>query len=236
MVIWLRHGPCAVGLDQGLVRAQDYAPLVTMTEACDMASAQLQQLRLDAHAQAARLIEDAQAQAQALRAEALRLQEQGYAEGLERGRSEALQEWTQRAVDEAEVARHGLERQKERLRDIVSLAVERVIGQTDRKALFARALGTLTTLIQEVPLLTLRVHEADHGSAQAALADLMSQLGLGASKVEIVRDATLVQGSCLFESDRGLIDAGLDTQLAAIRRALTKVPSLPVRDATAPTA
>jgi type III secretion protein L len=236
MVVWLRHGPCVVGLEQGLVRAQDFAQLVTMAEAAATVSAQLDGLRAAAQAEAAHITEVATAEAEAIRAEASQLRERAYDDGFASGRDAALEEWTQRAVDEAQVARAGLERQKERLRDLVALAVERVIGQTDRKALFARALGTLSTLIQEVPLLTLRVHEADHGSAQAALTDLMSNLNLAGSRVEIVRDATLAQGSCLFESDRGQIDAGLDTQLAAIRRALTKVSHVAGRDATAPVA
>ena len=35
-------------------------------------------------------------------------------------------------------------------------------------------------------------------------------------------DSALPPGSCLFESDEGLIDAGLKTQLAAIRRAMER--------------
>ncbi len=234
MVVWLQHGPCAVGLDQGLVRADDFATLVTMAEASATLHAQLQDLRSAAEAEAAQTVRQAEAEAQALRDDAARLRDAGYAEGYAQGHGEALDAWTQRAVEDAQQARAGLERQRERLRDIVALAVERVIQQTDRKALFARALANLSTLIQEVPLLTLRVHEADHGPAQAAVAELMAGLSAGAPKVEIVRDASLMQGSCLFESDRGLVDAGLTTQLAAIRRALTKVSQGAGRDAAAP--
>jgi type III secretion protein L len=236
MAVWLRHGPCTVGLEHGLVRAADFAHWVAMDEAAATVGAQLHALRDAAQAESARITQQAEADADALRTQAAQLRDKGYADGLARGQREALAQATQRAVDEALVARQALERQKERLRDIVSLAVERVIGQTDRKALFARALTTLSTLIEEVPLLTLRVHEADHVFAQAAVAELMATLSHAAPRVEIVRDATLAQGSCLFESDHGQIDAGLNTQLAAIRRALTKVPHVKAHHAATPAA
>jgi spermidine/putrescine-binding protein len=73
-------------------------------------------------------------------------------------------------------------------------------------------------------LLTLRVPEADREDAQRAIAELMAQLPQGATgtAIEVVVDAQMPEGACRFESDSGVIDAGLDTQLAAIRRAVER--------------
>jgi type III secretion protein L len=43
-----------------------------------------------------------------------------------------------------------------------------------------------------------------------------------APHIEVLGDAALPAGSCLFESDQGTIDAGLQTQLAAIQRAVAR--------------
>ena len=223
MVVWLKHGPCTLGLEQGLVRAQDYAQLVTLADAVATTTAELETLLAQARDKASDILNQARIEATAIQNQAAELREKAYAVGLARGRLEARDEWTARAVDEAMEARTALERQKERLRDIVAGAVERVVGQTDRKALFAHALQSLSHLIDEVPMLTLRVHEADHDVAKSAVADLLATLKNAPPRVEIVCDAKMLQGSCLFESDRGLIDAGLETQLASLRRALAKV-------------
>lgn len=227
MAIWFKHGCCAVGLDDGLVRAGDFAQLIDAQSLVTSAEATAKAFLLSAEAEADLILQQAEEEARAVREQARQLQKRGFAKGFDIGQRKAREEWTQQAVDEAVTALNALERQKKRLRDIVSLAVERVIGQTDRKAIFALALSNLSTLIQEVPLLTLRVHESDHGQAESALADMMSNPGLSSTKVKIVSDSQLGRGSCLFESDRGQIDAGLDTQLAAIRRALAKATRAP---------
>jgi type III secretion protein L len=218
MVVWLRHGPCTVGIEHGVVRADAFAQLVSMTDAAAALDEQLRQRLSAARAEADALLIDARAEAARLRAEAEVQAEQAREEGRARGEREALVAATQRALEQAAGARNTLERQQDRLRDIVTTAVERVIGETDRKAVFARALATISKLVKDVPMLTLRVHAVDRHSAQAAVQSMLD--ALPGVPIEVVGDASLRQGSCLFESDLGVIDAGLDTQLAAIRRAV----------------
>ncbi len=235
MAVWLRHGPCTVGLDQGLVRAADFAQLATMSDAVAALDRHVAELSANAQADAEQLVADASAEAEQIRAAAIAQEQLGYEAGLERGARDAQEAWAQRAVDEAQLALSRLERQKERLRDIVSLAVERVIGQTDRKALFERALATISKLVKDTPLLTLRVSESDSDSARDAVRTMLEEIG-GGPQIEVISDANLAVGSCLFESDLGLIDAGLKTQLAAIRRAVGNAAQQIVRiDETAPT-
>jgi hypothetical protein len=135
-------------------------------------------------------------------------------------------------MDASEARRRGLARQSERLSALVSMAVERIIENEDRAALFKRSLRTITRLIKDVPMLTLRVPEADRDSAQGAVDAVMSQLS-AALPIEIVADAAIPEGGCRFESDRGVIDAGLDTQLAAIRRAVSRAAHQMARESEA---
>ena len=56
MVVWLKHGPCTLGLEQGLVRAQDYAQLVTLADAVATTTAELETLLAQARDKASDIL------------------------------------------------------------------------------------------------------------------------------------------------------------------------------------
>ena len=221
MVVWLRYGQGAVGITEGVIRAADFANLVSAEEALFNLTERARGLFDTTQKTCDEMLSSSEARVAAVMAEAHAIRQAATAEGLQIGRTEALNAWAQRAVNQAIESRAMLERQKLRLRDIVSLCVERLVGDGDRKALFARALKTISKLVQDVPMLTLRVHESDKAAAQMAVDDLLAP---GGSKfpIEVVVDIGLQPGGCLFESDLGVIDAGLENQLQAIRRAVAK--------------
>jgi len=221
MVVWFRHGPCTVGLEDGVVRAKDFAALTSLLAAADTVEGERERLLAEATQETLRLREAAQAEIDATLAMAREELERGYSDGLERGRQDAAAQWAETVLRDAGSTRRGLERQSERLSQIVSLAVERVVEPEDRQALYRRALRTVTKLLKDVPMLTLRVPETDRDSAQHAVDAVMQHLS-GTLPIEVVCDAALPEGSCLFESDQGVIDASLDTQLAAIKRAVLR--------------
>jgi type III secretion protein L len=173
--------------------------------------------RLEADA----LLEQAHEQAAALRAEAQSECDRGYNEGHHEGMSKAQQQWAQMALAGAKESREALERQRDRLGAIVSQAVERVVDQEDRQAMFKRAVRTIAKLVRDVPLLTLRVSNGDQHAAQQAVLAMMAEIKPD-MPIEVVPDARMADGSCRFESDQGVIDAGLATQLAAIKRAVVR--------------
>jgi type III secretion protein L len=221
MVVWLRYGQGAVGITEGVIRAADFANLVSTEEALFNLTERARGLFDTTQKTCDEMLSSSEARVAAVMAEAQAIKQAATAEGLQIGRTEALNAWAQRTVNQAIESRAMLERQKLRLRDIVSLCVERLVGDGDRKALFARALKTISKLVQDVPMLTLRVHESDVAAAQMAVDELLAP---GGSKfpIEVVVDITLPPGGCLFESDLGVIDAGLENQLQAIRRAVAK--------------
>jgi type III secretion protein L len=204
-----------------VVRARDFAALTSLLSAAAALDGERQ--RVLAEAQAA--IAESQAQAQreiegaVQAAEAER--ERGYQAAFQQGLADATERWTALALREAGSSQRRLERQSDRLATMVSTALERVIEPDDRSALYRRALRTITPLLREVPMLTLRVAALDLALAQRAVDALLQGLP-EAPHIEVLGDAALPAGSCLFESDQGTIDAGLETQLAAIQRAVAR--------------
>jgi type III secretion protein L len=69
--------------------------------------------------------------------------------------------------------------------------------------------------------LTLRVSPDDAEAAREGLAGVAELQTLGTT-VEVQVDASLAPGSCIFESDMGVVDASLSTQLDALRAAMAR--------------
>jgi type III secretion protein L len=234
MVVWLRNGPCTVGVNDGLIRAADFAALTSLLELTRTMQDSALRLTAQAQCQADTLLAEAQTQAQALLQDARAQFDQGLEQGYAKGHDAGLLAWTQQVLGDAAQSQRALDRQRERLGQIVALAVERVVEQADRQAVFQRALRSVSKLVQEVPSLTLRVHEADQETARRAVDAVLAGVADGTT-IEVVPDARVASGSCLFESDRGVIDAGLPKQLAAIKRAAIKAAQqCPMEDTLAP--
>jgi len=203
------------------VRAADFAELSSLLEAAEA----LETERENAFAEAQEQVDAAHAEAEsrvaAALAEAKEAGERGYREGLALGREEAAANWAASALRDGASTKHRLSRQTDRLSTIVALAVERIVEHEDRAALYRQALRTIHKLLKDAPMLTLRVSESERDSAQRAI-DSVSLPGNDAPLVELVGDATLAPGSCVFESDMGVVDASLETQLAAVKRAIER--------------
>ena len=221
MVVWLRYGQNSVGVVDGLIRSADFANLMATEDALTGLNAEALQLLEHTQATCEQMLAATAARVEALVTEAEQAKALCEIEGMRLGREKALDDWTAHAVDQAIESRAMLERQKLRLRDIVSLSVERLVGEVDRKALFASALKTISKLVQDVPLLTLRVHESDFGAARAAVDESLAQSGLSCT-IDVSVATDLEPGACVFESDHGVIDAGLAQQLQSVRRAVAR--------------
>jgi type III secretion protein L len=209
MVVWFKNGSCTVGVEDGLVRAGDFASLTSLLDAAASVEESAKRLLADAAVKAEQLIADAQARF-----------DTAHQQGVAQGEQEGLRQWSARALRGAAGVQQALEKQNVRLGRIVSLAVERIVAQEDKEALYKRAIQAVNHIVKEVPLLTLRVSPGDHAAAQKAV-EASAEDGRSLP-IEVVADTTLALGSCVFESDQGVIDAGLETQLAAIQRAVQR--------------
>lgn len=236
MVVWFRHGSCTVGVEDGVVRAGDFAALTDLLDAARILQTERDRLCADVDVEIAALRETAQAEAEALLNEARATHERAHASGYAEGMALATERWTDNALREAASTQRSLMRQTQRLSQIVSLALERIVAHEDRAALFQRSLAAITKIVRDVPMATLRVSPVDLDSALAAVV-AFAPCATGRLQIEVKAEAALPPGSCLFESDQGLVDASLATQLAAIRRAMARAAAHLVLDEPAgPTA
>ncbi len=148
----------------------------------------------------------------------------GVREGEAAGRSKAAAEMQQaierltRSIEEISGLRARLRREAEQ--DLIRLALaiaRRVIRRelsVDPDALHGLVLGALEKL-QGQEICRVRVHPSHAATVSASLRQLAT-----ASPVEVIPDGTRPPGTVIFETDRGNLDASIESQLREIENGL----------------
>ncbi len=142
-------------------------------------------------------------------------QRKGYEDGQEACRSEYAEKVLEVALQSVEYI-EGLEQTIVR---VVTDAVERVIGELDDNERIVRIVRTALSTVRNQKKVTVRVAPADEKAVTESLAAMISH-GHGASGfLDVVMDPRLSAGSCILESELGVVDASLATQLRALEKA-----------------
>jgi flagellar assembly protein FliH len=179
-------------------------------------------LLLDAQESAANLLRDAQAAADKIR-------EQSRSEGALEGREEAKQETLAAAVafanagqalivfEEQMVARYTPEMVRLAL-EIAEKIVDKTLTAEPEivAAVFERARQEVT----DARRIRVHLNAADHQLLAQMRPDLLTMKHDGGRAIEVVADRDLSRGGCRLETEIGVVDATVPTQLAELRRQL----------------
>ena len=177
---------------------------------------------LDARAEAAALLARAQTEADALRADAAAAREAARREGFETGRADG--------VAEAAVALAAARTEAARLvaaagPTAIALAAkmaEKIVGRAVALApeTMAEIAGeALAACRPGAGTVRVRIHPDDLPAVEARRAALAA--GAPTATLELIADETVGRHGCVIETPQGRVDARLETQLAALERALT---------------
>ena len=229
MLVWMSGAACEIGVEDGVLRAAEVEQVgdidALRRSLADRCDAVLQQ----AHEQARALVEDAQRRAAALTEAAQADARLAVTQGYEAGMRRAILEWHEKQAAQSVDKATALRRMHEKLAAIVTASVERIVHSEQREALYQRALRSVQGMARGATSLALRVSAVDHEHARAALASLSSLAELGLS-VEMSVDPSLPPGSCVFETESGIVDASLHTQLEGLRTAMDRAVSKAVAE------
>lgn len=223
------HGgaaPTRFGVPSDIVPREVFGALVDIQAAHARARADRDALLAAAKEAAARIVAAARAEAQALLDAAAREREGASERGFEEGMAQGLAQWFGRLSAASDDAQQIQMRMRQRMAEIVMAAVEQIVRSEKSDALFARAIEVVNRIIEGATYLRVAVHPDDHPAAQQAfdmLAVRWRELGRPLS-VQVIPDKRLDLGSCICESDLGIVDASMATQLrtmhSAVERAL----------------
>ena len=104
--------------------------------------------------------------------------------------------------------------------NVVAVAVRKVIGEIDENERIVRIVRNALVTVRNQQHLTIRVAPADEKAVREGLASMLASVPGGASFLDVVPDARLERGACLLESELGVVDASLETQLKALENPL----------------
>lgn len=151
----------------------------------------------------------------------------GYGAGMREAESEYERKWDDAKKELSEIKKELLAAREELFvnseREMVELVlniVEKLISNRKKEdeelaaTLVHRSISGLT----HINHIVVRISKADAGQAES----IKNRLMLGRERIDSVKikiDDSLDAGCCVVETDRGMIDAGLDLQLNKVRRA-----------------
>jgi flagellar biosynthesis/type III secretory pathway protein FliH len=181
---------------------------------------------LEAHAEADALLARARAEAEALRAEAGAVRESARREGFEAGRAEGLANALAEGAAALTAAREEAARLVEASRPmalaLASKMAEKIVGRAvslQPETMAEIAAEALAACRPGAGSARVRVHPDDLAAVEASRGALAERAPT--ATLEIVGDETVGRHGCVIETPRGIVDARLATQLAALERAVT---------------
>ena len=140
--------------------------------------------------------------------------EEGYRDGIEEGKLEHAEKVVETILTSVEFI-EGIETT---LVNVVNQAIRKIIGDmADRDRIVAIVRNALN-VVRGQQKVTVRVAPSDEPAVSEALAAMTSSAS-GSSFLTVVADARLEKDSCILESELGVVDASLETQLKALENA-----------------
>ncbi|MDR3211642.1 MAG: HrpE/YscL family type III secretion apparatus protein [Planctomycetota bacterium] len=176
-----------------IIRAGDYAQFVAASEL-------LQATRLRAE----EIIRQAETAAEECR-------KKGYADGVVEGKAELAD----RLFEAVSGSVEQLSSMEGTLVKVVLQSLRTILGQFDQGELVTQVVRHALRLVRDEKKVILRVSSGEAETVEKRLADLVSHYP-GMGRVDVVADSALAAGSCILETEIGVVDASLERQLASI--------------------
>ena len=188
----------------------------------EQAKSELEELR----GQADRMLEDARSEIEDMKAQAYEeAREQGYQDGQAEGmkEAEALKEECYRKDEQrAKEYQQQIEALEPRFVEELTDIYEHIF-KVDLSHYHGLISSLLTNAMQNIDAagsLMVHVSKADYENVMANKDMLRSQMGGSNVVMEIIEDVTLAQAQCFIETENGIYDCSLDTQLKELTRKL----------------
>ena len=138
--------------------------------------------------------------------------------GLEEGRQEGLAQLTEKILEVKREREKTIAEAEHSIIQMVMEIAEKVIGRELKK-------GAIVDVVKKAmgesvgEKIVVKIHPEDLADIQNHESDLMSHLS-HSQTMTVRQDETVPAGGCIVETEMGTVDARLETQMAAIKKAL----------------
>lgn len=195
----LKHTAAEVLVQGPIIKAADYAAVLDAQEIVRRATEEAEQIREEA------------------RREYATEKERGYREGLELGKAEIAE----RVVATAGQSAQYFSKLEDALVDVVIKSTRRVIGSFEDRERVQRIVEQALGLLRNQTQVRIKVSPMQREWLQSRVRALQSAFP-AVEFMEVQADARLPADGCILETELGVIDATVETQLRAIEKALVK--------------
>jgi len=176
-----------------------------------------------AHEQAETVLDQARQKAAKIVQSAAEEAEKQLEAARQHGYAAGLGEWNQCLLAAWKARDEFIERNEACLLQLAIQVARKIIGEALRLAP-DQVVSIAREALRSAPRggnVVLQVHPDDEAEVRRRASSLQKSLG-GARKIEVISDAAVARGGCLIESDIGIVDAQLETQLDVMSRALIR--------------
>ena len=188
------------------------APGQRILRAADVAAwGEAEALLASARAQADAIVARAESELEAER-------QRGYAEGL----AEAQMEQAEKMIDTVSRTIDYFGRVEGDMVGLVMSAVRKIIDDFDDTERVLIVVKNALSVVRNQKQMTLRLHPQQVDVVRARVNDLLAAYP-GVGYLDIVGDGRLAMESCILESEIGLVEASIESQIKAIEAAFHKV-------------
>ena len=167
------------------------------------------------------IVEEAHAYAQDMRRKAEEAFEAEKQRGYDQGVLEGRQEHAEQIMDTVLKSIEYIEGLEKGVSTLVGEALRRILGSLPPEDLMAGVVRQSLALVRGQKQVVLRVSPADEEAVKVRLADIMREYS-SIAFVDVQADGRLARGACTLQSEMGIIDAGVETQIRAIVNTLEK--------------
>lgn len=146
-----------------------------------------------------------------------RQKERGYREGLVEGRLQMAE----KMVDSVSHTVDYLEKLEGKVVDIVMRALKKILGDMDNKDVVERVARGALDVARSQAGVTLKACPAEAEHLRSRVDEILRDYP-GVDYINIQTDSRLTPGSCVLETEVGVVDASVDVQIEAIRNSLLR--------------
>jgi len=179
-----------------VIKAAEYAMLV-----------EAQQIIADAKSRAETILADAQDHYESER-------RRGYEDGLVEGKMNMAEHMMENIASSVDY----LERMETTIVDVVMQSLRKILHDMDDRERTCKVVHKALSYVRAEKKVILKVSPEDIENVRSSVEDLLREYP-AIHFLDVAADARLSGGDCILESDMGVVDAGIETQLAAIERA-----------------
>ena len=150
----------------------------------------------------------------------LKLYDESYAKGLEEGRDEGKGEYIEKIMDMVLSSVESIEALESQLVEVVNNAVNKIIGDSDEKERSVRIVHQALNSVRGSKAITMRVCAEDERILRQELSGFIFSSDRSKGYINLVADPNLKAGDCILETEQGVVDASLDSQLKILNKVL----------------